>query len=322
MALDLKTAVVVITGASSGVGRAAALAFAREGSRLVLLARGEPALATAARECAVLGAEAVALPTDVSDADAVERAAAAAVARFGRIDVWVNVAGVGAVGGFVETPVEQHAQTIATNLLGYLHGAYAAVRRFKAQGSGVLICMNSVGGFAAAAYAPAYSASKFGVRGLCLALRGELASTPGVHVCEVYASFLDTPGIEHVANFTGARLRTVLVNDPDKVARVMVGLARRPRAEVMLDAPAAAIRLGASAAPQTTAWVLGRVIELYTRLAERAPVTQGATFAAAAGSGETHGGLKSPPLRIAAGLALGLGAAGLLALVTRRGGED
>ena len=99
----------------------------------------------------------------------------------------------------------------------------------------------------------------------------------------------------------------------------MVGLVRRPRAEVMLDAPAVAIRLSATALPRLTSWALGRAIELYTRLAEPAPLTQGATFAAGAGPGETHGGLRSPQLRAAAGVAAGLGALGLLMLAVRSG---
>ena len=317
--------VVVVTGASSGVGRAAALAFAAAGAHVVLAARGAEALETAAEACRARGAQALAVPTDVSDAEAVEHLAQTAVERFGRIDAWANVAGVGAVGDFVETPLAQHDQIVRTNLIGYLNGAHVAVRRFKAQGSGVLINMNSVGGFAAAPYAVAYSVSKFGVRGLSLALRAELAGLPDVHLCEVYGSFLDTPGVEHAANFTGAKLRPAPpVNDPDKVAKVMVDLVRRPRAEVMLDAPAGMIRLGAVVAPRLAAWGLGRLVEVYTRLAGPAPRTQGATFEPGGGHGAVHGGLRSTPLRAVAavGVAIGVGAvvAGALGSAARRRG--
>jgi short-subunit dehydrogenase len=307
-------AVVVLTGASSGVGRAAALAFARAGSRLVLAARGVEALEAVAGACRELGAEVLVQPTDVSDPDAVEALAEAAEARFGRVDVWGNIAGVGAVGAFDETPLAQHDQTIRTNLLGYLYGAHAAVKRFKRQGHGLLISMNSVGAFAAAPYTPAYSASKFGARALCLALRGELANYPDIHVSEIYGSFLDTPGVEHAANFTGAKLRPAPpVNDPDRVAEIMVGLLARPRAEVTLDTPARAIRLGASALPRFAAWGLGRFVEAYTRLAERRPASDGATFSAAAGPGAVHAGLRKPGLRLAAAGAVGVAA--LAALV-------
>lgn len=322
MSIDVVGAVVVVTGASSGVGRAAALAFARAGARVVLAARGSEALEAAAEQCRAIGAQALAVVTDVSDAAAVERLAETAVDRFGSIDAWANVAGVGAVGDFVETPLEQHDQIIRTNLIGYVNGAHVAMRRFKAQGSGVLINMNSVGGFAAAPYAVAYSASKFGVRGLSLALRAEVAGLKGVHVCEIYGSFLDTPGVEHAANFTGAKLRPAPpVNDPDKVAKGMVDLVRRPRAEVMLDLPAGAIRLGAVTMPQVAAWGLGRFVELYTRLSERAPKTQGATFNAAPGAGGVHGGLRSTPLRAAATIGVALGAGVLAASLVRGAAE-
>jgi short-subunit dehydrogenase len=299
--IEVKGAVVVLTGASSGVGRAAALAFARAGARLVLAARGEEALTAVAGACGELGAEVLVQPTDVSDPDAVERLAQAAEARFGRIDVWGDIAGVGAVGAFDETPLAQHDQTIRTNLLGHLYGAYAAVKRFKRQRSGLLISMNSVGAFAAAPYAVAYSASKFGARALCLALRAELAGFPDVHVSEIYGSFLDTPGVEHAANFTGAKLRLAPpVNDPDKVAEIMVGLLAHPRAEVMLDTPARAIRLGASATPRLASWGLGRFVEAYTYVAEKAPRSDGAALTPASGPGGVHGGLKRPGLRLAA----------------------
>jgi short-subunit dehydrogenase len=313
--IEVRGATVVLTGASSGVGRAAALAFARAGAHVVLAARGEEALDDVAAACRELGAEVLVQSTDVSDADAVERLAAAAETRFGRIDVWANIAGVGAVGAFDETPLAQHDQTLRTNLLGYLYGAYAAVRRFKRQGSGLLLSMNSVGTFAAAPYAVAYSASKSGARALCLALRAELAGERGIHVSEIYGSFLDTPGVEHAANFTGRRLRPAPpVNDPDKVAAIMVGLLARPRAEVNLDTPARAIRFGASSAPRLAAWGLGRFVETYTSLAEPTPKTQGATHAPAPGPGSTHGGLKRPGLRAA--VAVGAVAATSIGVLT------
>jgi short-subunit dehydrogenase len=311
--IEVKNAVVVLTGASSGVGRAAALAFARAGARLVLAARGEEALAAVAGACGKLGAQVLVQPTDVSDPAAVERLATAAEQRFGRIDVWGDIAGVGAVGAFDETPLDQHDQTIRTNLLGYLYGAHVAVKRFKRQGSGLLISMNSVGAFAAAPYAVAYSASKWGARALCLALRAELANYPDIHISEIYGSFLDTPGVEHAANFTGAKLRPAPpVNDPDKVANIMVALLARPRDEVMLDTPARAIRLGASAAPRLAAWGLGRFVEVYTRLAERAGPSGGATHKAGGGPGDVHGGLKRPGLRLAAAAAIGVATIGAM----------
>ena len=133
---DLRNSTVVITGASSGIGRAAALAFAREGANLALIARRSNALQELAAECAAKGVRAIALPVDVTDADAVRRAAETASRRSGRIDVWINNAGVGAVGRFTDTPVEAHDQVVLTNLIGYIHGAHAVLPYFQRQPTG------------------------------------------------------------------------------------------------------------------------------------------------------------------------------------------
>ena len=134
---DLKGAVVVITGASSGIGRAAAQAFAAEGANLVLAARRESVLDEAVAECGRLsrphGARAIAVPADVTDAGAVRRLAEAAVREFGHVDVWINNAGVGAVGGFAEVPADAHDQVVRTNLLGHMHGAHAILPHFQAR---------------------------------------------------------------------------------------------------------------------------------------------------------------------------------------------
>ncbi len=144
------------------------------------------------------------VPTDVGVADEVERlATAAAEFGHGRIDVWINNAGIGAVGAFDETPLEAHEQVVQTDLLGYLRGAHAVLPYFKQQSAGVLINTLSVGSWVAQPYAVAYSASKFGLRGLTQALRGELVQWPGIHVCDIYPGVVDTPGFRDGGNYTG-----------------------------------------------------------------------------------------------------------------------
>ena len=177
------SAVVVVTSASSGIGRATGLGFAERGARVVLAARRGDALEELARRCRAAGGQALAVPTDVTDEAAVAELAHRAVERFGRIDIWVNNAGTYLLGSLEATPPEAFRQVLETNFFGYVHGARAVLPRFREQGQGVLI--NN-----ASAYSPlrrtwltAYVSSKFAVRGLSEALRQELGDLPDLHVC-------------------------------------------------------------------------------------------------------------------------------------------
>jgi NAD(P)-dependent dehydrogenase (short-subunit alcohol dehydrogenase family) len=127
--------VVVITGGSSGFGRAAALAFARTGARLSLAARGRDALEDTAQACQRDDAETLVVTADVGDADVVDRLASRTVERFGQIDVWVNNAGVILYGRFEETPADDFERVVRTNLLGQVHGARAALRQIPPAGA-------------------------------------------------------------------------------------------------------------------------------------------------------------------------------------------
>jgi len=271
--------VVVLTGASSGIGHATALAFAREGACLVLAARGPEALDKVVAACELLDAQALAVPTDVTSADAMRALADAAIQRFGRIDVWINNVGIGAVGAFDDTPVEAHQQVIAANLIGHMNGAHAVLPHFRQRGRGTLINMISVGGWAIAPYAAAYTASKFGLRGFSEALRAELGSLPAVHVCEVYPTFVDTPGLFHGANYTGKRLRAPPpVLDPRTVADALVALSRAPRDVVSIGSVATPGRLAHAVAPGLTNRLTVWLADLALRRADPAPVTNGNLF--------------------------------------------
>ena len=271
--------VVVLTGASSGIGHATALAFAREGAQLVLAARGPEALDKVAAECVLQGAQALAVPTDVTDADAMQALASAAIERFGRIDVWINNVGIGAVGAFDVTPMEANERVVATNLLGHMNGAHAVLPHFRKRGRGTLINMISSGGWVPAPYAAAYTASKFGLRGFSEALRAELAGLPDVHVCEVYPTFVDTPGLFHGANYTGKRLHPPPpVLDPRTVAHTLVALSRAPRDVTAIGSVATPARLAHAVAPGLTARLARWLADRALGRADPAPITNGNLF--------------------------------------------
>src|SRR4051794_40220298 len=131
--------VIVITGASSGFGRGAALEFARRGSHVVLAARSAGTLDGLAKECNAVGGQALGVATDVSDRAAVENLARKATGRFGHFDVWINDAGVAAIGRFDTVPLEDHDQVIKTDLLGTIYGSHLALKHFRERGAGTLI---------------------------------------------------------------------------------------------------------------------------------------------------------------------------------------
>ncbi|HSP81463.1 MAG TPA: SDR family NAD(P)-dependent oxidoreductase, partial [Myxococcaceae bacterium] len=162
----VRDAVVVITGASSGIGRETALEFARQGATVVLGARREQPLHEVAERCRQLVGRALAVPMDVTDEDAVQGLARTAIENFGRIDVWVNNAAVTLFARFEEAPPADWRRVLETNLFGYVHGARAAIPYFREQGRGILI--NNLTGFAklGAPYLSAYVTSKVAVLGV------------------------------------------------------------------------------------------------------------------------------------------------------------
>jgi NAD(P)-dependent dehydrogenase (short-subunit alcohol dehydrogenase family) len=261
--------VIAVTGASSGIGRATARALAGRRAHVVLLARRGAELNRVAQECAAAGTPALAVPVDVTDADAVEAAAARAVERFGRLDGWVNCAAVTMFGSLLDTPIEDVRRVLEVNLMGYVHGARAALPHMIAREHGVLVNVSSILGVAAQPYGAAYTMSKFAIRGLSGTLRQELrlSGARGVKVSTVLPAAIDTPIYATGANYSG---RTPTppppVYSPERVAATIVKQLRRPRRQVVAGGVLARAFLAAhTVAPGLAERVLADEVDLCLR---------------------------------------------------------
>jgi NAD(P)-dependent dehydrogenase (short-subunit alcohol dehydrogenase family) len=242
--------VVVVTGASSGIGRATALRFAAGGEHLVLGARDEHSLAEAAAECRALGARVHTSATDITRPETVRELAAAAVRLFGRVDVWVNTAAVMAYGRFEDVPAEVFDRVTSTNLTGAATVARVALAQFRRQGAGTLVLGSSLLSQVTAPYMAAYVAGKWGQRGLARVLRQETRDMPGIHVCLVSPGSVNTPIYRSAANYAGRPGRPPPPVDPsDRVAAAIVRLVDHPRRDRSVGLPNRLIRLGFVALP-------------------------------------------------------------------------
>ena len=189
--------VVVVTGASSGVGRAVARAFGARHARVALLARNVDALGACAREIELAGGEALVCPVDMADAAAVERAATATEERWGRIDIWVNVAMATVFAPVQDTTAEEYRRVTEVTYLGYVHGTLAALRRMRQRNAGTIVQVGSALAFRSIPLQSAYCAAKAAIRGFTDALRTELIHDgSAVRVTQVHLPAVNTPQSE------------------------------------------------------------------------------------------------------------------------------
>lgn len=321
--MKAKDSVVVITGASSGIGRATAHEFARRGARLVLVARDRDALDATALECRDLGGIALPVVADVGDSVAVDAVGEQTLRHFGRLDVWINCAGIIHFGRLEDNPVEIIDQVLRTNINGCFNGARVAIRQFRQTGSGMLINLSSVLAITAQPYAAAYVASKAAVRALGDSLRQEVADVPGIKVCTVLPYAVDTPIYQRAPNYSGQQAQPVVPRYSAKtVADTIIGLLERPQREVYAGKVGVLAAMAKAVAPPLSDLVVSTAVNTIELSGNSAVPTPGNAFKPVHDQWTVSGGwtsYKVPRVNHTGALLLAAGAVLLLAQAAQAG---
>ncbi|MFY0409362.1 SDR family NAD(P)-dependent oxidoreductase [Solicola sp. PLA-1-18] len=251
--------VVLVTGASSGIGRAAAHLSAAAGDHVVLVARSREKLDEAAAEC-VGAASTLVVPTDVSSDDEVRALVDAVLHKHGRVDAVVHSAGVVAYGRTEEVPVDVFDQVVRTNLLGSVNLARHLLPPMRERDSGTFVQIGSVIGHIAVPTMSPYVVSKWGVRALTRQLQVENRDRKGVHVCYVSPGGVDTPIYLQAANYSGFVGRPPPpVYKPETVARAALRQIDKPRDRTQVGVANGVMRLGFTVLPKVFDAIVGPI---------------------------------------------------------------
>jgi NAD(P)-dependent dehydrogenase (short-subunit alcohol dehydrogenase family) len=258
--LSSSSHVVVITGASAGVGRATAIAFAQRGASIALLARGRAGLEGARRDVEAAGSRALVIPTDVADAAQVEAAAAQVESTLGPIDVWVNNAMASVFSPIKEMKPEEFERVTQVTYLGAVYGTLAALRRMLPRNRGSIIQVGSALAYRGIPLQSAYCGAKHALQGFCDSLRCELLHDgSAVRLTMVQLPAMNTPQFEWVKSRLPRRAQPVPpIYQPEVAANAIVWASDHGRREIYVGGPTVAAIVGNKVAPGVGDWYLAR----------------------------------------------------------------
>jgi NAD(P)-dependent dehydrogenase (short-subunit alcohol dehydrogenase family) len=244
--------VVVLMGASSGIGRETAHRFAKSGAKVVASARGEDGLDSLVEEIRAEGGEALAVPADTSEFDQVKAVADRAVREYGRLDTWVHLAAVGLFATFEQTTPEEFARVIDVNLMGQVYGAMAALTHIKREGRGALIHISSVEAKRSFPFHSAYGASKHGIDGFLEGLRVELKHEGWpISVTQVMPGTINTPFFDKGRSKIGVKAVGIPpIYEPETVANIIMYAAENPERDLVSGGAAQALILNQRLSPR------------------------------------------------------------------------
>lgn len=271
----------VIIGASSGMGRGIAEQLGRYKANVVLAARRTDLLEEVADTIRKSGGSAVVVTMDISRWEDVQRVKEVALDKYAKIDVWINMAGVTAIGRFWEVPIEDQMRVIDVNLKGFFYASRVAVEQFIKQEQGILINVASVMGEIPLAYQSGYSSTKAGIRSLDLALSQELRLNgyDKIKVVTVEPWAVDTPIWKHAANYTGMEPKMAMMDEPYKIVNAVLRKSLRPKKIVAVGWKAKVSSFSANIFPRFSERLGGNMVQKYMiETGPETPDTEGSIY--------------------------------------------